>query len=325
MNKIALVTRFVPLISKVRQVVPITIQSQNISRWVAPTLRKLKRREDKLGGKKQNPRNTFLEWNLEAELYAFGKRLNEDFDSDLLLEAFTDRSYVIKEELKQKEMDIDIKVKDNRQLAEEGEKFIKEYIQLYLETALPKFPLEGVAGVRQHLTSESTLAHVSSHLGTKDMILAAEYPVDNLILANAFKAIVGALLQSSGEVSAAHFVRDFVITQLQGKDVNEYWSIEDPWGMLTSLLAKDNSTVEPRLIGETGKNTLLACFRVGLYVDKQMISSGFGETVATAKEMAAREALKKIFGTEDHMKPINFKLDGIPKRNAQMRSQISAS
>lgn len=80
----------------------------------------LKRREDKLGGKKINPRNTFLEWNLEAELFAFGKRLNEEFNSDLLLEAFTDRSYVIKEEMKQKEIEFDFKMKDNRELAEEG-------------------------------------------------------------------------------------------------------------------------------------------------------------------------------------------------------------
>lgn len=43
-----------------------------------------------------------------------------------------------------------------------------------------------------------------------------EYPVDNQTLANAFKAIVGALIQSSGKEQAAHFVRDFVITQLQG-------------------------------------------------------------------------------------------------------------
>lgn len=53
--------------------------------------------------------------------------------------------------------------------------------------------------------------------------------------------------------------------------------------------------------------------------------SGFGEKVATAKEMAAREGLKKIFGTEEHMKPVNFKLEGIPKPGLQTRYQISAS
>lgn len=84
----------------------------------------LKRREKKAGGKVIHPRNTFLEWNLEAELYAFAQRLNEDFDSDLLLQAFTDRSYVIKEEMKQKEIEFDIKMKDNRELVEIGNKII---------------------------------------------------------------------------------------------------------------------------------------------------------------------------------------------------------
>lgn len=93
---------------------------QKIHRWVAPTLMEFKRREDKQGGKKTFPRNKFLEWNLEAELYAFGKRLNEDFDADLLLQAFTDRSYVIMEEMKQKEIKFDLEMKDNRELADGG-------------------------------------------------------------------------------------------------------------------------------------------------------------------------------------------------------------
>lgn len=319
----SLIQRCVPLLNRIIRSVSLTTQKQKIHRWVAPTLMDFKRREDKLGGKKYNPRNTFLEWNLEAELYAFGKRLNEDFDLDLLLQAFTDRSYVIKEEMKQKELGIELQMKDNRDLAEEGLKFMNEYIQLYLEATLPKFPLEGIKCIKSHLLSESTLAHISTHLGSKDIILAPEYPVDNYILANTFKAIAGALLRSSGEERAAHFVRDFVITQLQGQDVNEFWQIDDPWSMLTAFLEKDGFEIEPRLIGEAGRNTLLACYRVGLYVNKKMISSGFGEKVNIAKEMAAREALKKLFGTEEHMKPINFQLQGIPKPNSQTRYQIA--
>lgn len=62
-----------------------------------------------------------------------------------------------------------------------------------------------------------------------------------------------------------------------------------------------------------------------LFIEATNSFIGFGETVATAKEMAARAALKKIFGTEDHMKPINFKLEGLPKPARQTRYQISAS
>ncbi|CAK1590313.1 unnamed protein product [Parnassius mnemosyne] len=321
----SLLWKSAPILKNLVKYVPAATRVQKIHRWVAPTLMELKRREDKLGGKITNPRNTFLEWNLEAELFAFGKRLNEEFDSDLLLQAFTDRSYVIKEEMKQKEIEFNIKMKDNKELAEEGEKFIEQYIQVYLETVLPKFPLEGISGIKAHLTCEETLANISLHLGTKDIILASEYPVDNYILAKTFKAIVGALLRSAGEERAAHFVRDFVITQLQGKDINEYWKIEDPWIMLVDILEKDGIKIEPRLIGEVGKNTLLACYRVGLYVDKKLFSSGFGETVSSAKEVAALEALKKIFGTEDSMAPINFKLQGIQKTVSKQHKQISAS
>lgn len=53
-------------------------------------------------------------------------------------------------------------------------------------------------------------------------LIFQEYPVDKFILANAFKAIVGALLQSSGEEKAAHFVRDFVVTQIQGNTFFTY-------------------------------------------------------------------------------------------------------
>lgn len=44
---------------------------------------------------------------------------------------------------------------------------------MYLEAVLPKFPLEGISGIKQHLLSESTLAHISTHLGTKDIILSS--------------------------------------------------------------------------------------------------------------------------------------------------------
>lgn len=59
-----------------------------------------------------------------------------------------------------------------------------------------------------------------------------------------------------------------------GQDVNEFWEIEDPWSMLTEMISKTGGVLEPRLIGEVAKNTLLACYRVGLYLDKKMMSAG---------------------------------------------------
>lgn len=69
-------------------------------------------------------RNTYLEWNYDVEIYAFGKRLKEEFDPQLLRTAFTHRSYIIQQEMKQRDLGIenpDIKLQDNRELIEEGE------------------------------------------------------------------------------------------------------------------------------------------------------------------------------------------------------------
>lgn len=97
-------------------------------RWARPVLATFKSRQKmeimkmKPNLPKPNPRSGYLEWNLEAELYAFGKRVNEDFDPDLLRTAFTFRSYVIKEESRQKDVGIEISEnqKDNIELIEQG-------------------------------------------------------------------------------------------------------------------------------------------------------------------------------------------------------------
>lgn len=58
-----------------------------------PTLKELKRRRDKIGPEEPSPRSSYLEWNYDGEVYAFGKRLNENFDEDLLKTALVNRSY----------------------------------------------------------------------------------------------------------------------------------------------------------------------------------------------------------------------------------------
>lgn len=73
------------------------------------------------------------------------------------------------------------------------------------------------------------------------------------------------------------FVRDFILTQLADKDLFQFWEPEEPIKLLSDIFARDNiSAPEPRLIGCSGKNTILACFRVGLYTpnDKKMIGLG---------------------------------------------------
>lgn len=136
----------------------------------------MKRRKDRSGQVDPKQRSTFLEWNLRAELYAFGKRLNEEFNEDLLQEAFTDRSYVIQQEMRQQELEIEeplLNLNDNRNLAGKGEEILNEYITAFLNVHLPNFPSDGIKAVKDNLLSDAKLAYVSKYLGTTEIILSA--------------------------------------------------------------------------------------------------------------------------------------------------------
>ncbi|KRT79671.1 hypothetical protein AMK59_8804, partial [Oryctes borbonicus] len=88
---------FNPIVKQCLKASALSIQSTErryIKRWVAPTLHELQRRRDKIGPPKPEPRSSYLEWNYDAEIFAFGKRLGEEFKEDVLRRALTHRSYV---------------------------------------------------------------------------------------------------------------------------------------------------------------------------------------------------------------------------------------
>lgn len=106
-------------------------------------------------------------------------------------------------------------------------------------------------------------------------MLLQDFPVEEVTLATTLKAVVGALAESSGEDRAREFVRDFILTQLAGRDINEFWEIKDPMATLIDILKRDGrSEPEPRLINESGCNTILASYQVAVYSDKQFIGVG---------------------------------------------------
>lgn len=114
-----------------------------IKRWVRPTQIKITALKKRLGKPPVPKRNTFLEWNRSAEIYAFNERLSENFNIEKLEQAFTHRSYIIQEEQKQRQMGIEepkLDINDNRDFIMKGEKLTSEYVQNYLAQALPQAP-----------------------------------------------------------------------------------------------------------------------------------------------------------------------------------------
>ncbi|KAI8129058.1 hypothetical protein FF38_01207 [Lucilia cuprina] len=290
----------------------VLIPHRTFKRWVAPTLRELNRRAKKLGPQAPAARSSFIEWNYRAELFAFGKRLQEEFDMSLLNTAFTQQSYIAKEEAKQRELGIeetDIQMSHNLDLSKRGADIAKEYVEAFLKYSLPKVPLEGQKSIASFLLNTETLSNVALHLGMKELLLDAEYPPSKESMAQSLLAVIGALEQSSGMERAFLFVRDFICTQLNQKDMLDLWNIENPTELLQQVCQQNKlAAPEPRLLGDCGKNTVLAAYHVGLYSNKKLIGKGFGEDIETAVKTASLDALQTLFGIHDNMKPFNYQL-----------------
>lgn len=144
------------------------------------------------------------------------------------------------------------------------------------------------------------------------------YPPSAEVFVKTLKAIIGARAESapSGDISsldaAYNFVRDFVCTSLNQLDVNEIWpKLEDgPYKLLQEICAEQKiGTPEPRLIGEMGRNTLLATYHIAIYDEKtkKVLGTGFGDSVDHGVDMAAKNALAKIFETIN-LAPLDYQI-----------------
>ena len=91
-------------------------------------------------------------------------------------------------------------------------------------------------------------------------------------MATTFEAIIGAM---EDKARAQRLVLDLVAIQLQGEDLSEIWDIADPMNTLASVLSNEKrGEPEARLLWVSGKETLLACYHVGIYSDKELIGQG---------------------------------------------------
>ena len=90
-------------------------------------------------------------------------------------------------------------------------------------------------------------------------------------------------------------------------DITDIWDVENAVGVLTQILTNDGrSHPEFRLLWASGQDTILACFHIGVYCDKELIGQSPGESVEIAQDMAARDCLRRLFRFDDASAPIPF-------------------
>ncbi|XP_012867484.1 PREDICTED: 39S ribosomal protein L44, mitochondrial [Dipodomys ordii] len=267
-------------------------------------------------------------WDYHAEIQAFGHRLQETFSIDLLKTAFVNSCYIESEEAKRQKLGLEreavlLNLKDNQELCEQGLSFSQTCLTQFLENEFPDLPAEGIKSLVDFLTGEEVVCHVARNLAVEQLTLSADFPVPPLVLQRTFFAVIGALLQSSGPERTALFLRDFLITQMTGKELFEMWRIINPMGLLVEELKKRKmSAPESRLTRQSGSTTALPLYFVGLFCDKKLLAEGPGETVLIAEEEAARVALRKLYGFTENRRPWDYSM---PKENCRAEQSHTAS
>ncbi|NXG26643.1 RM44 protein, partial [Grallaria varia] len=251
-------------------------------------------------------------WDYEAEIEAFSHRLRERFSPEVLRAALVSPCYVSAEEERRRALGLPreaaaLQLRDQRGLSQRGMRFARGHLARSLQGAHPELPAQAVEALVDFLTGQELVSHVARNLAIQDLTLCRDFPAPPQVLQRTFLAVVGALLESSGEERAAIFVRDFLIPQLIGKDLFEIWEVVNPMGLLVEELTKRNIPApEPRITRQLGVSTVLPVYFVGLYCDKKLLAEGPGETLLAAEEEAARVALRKLYGYTENRRPWDY-------------------
>lgn len=89
-------------------------------------------------------------------------------------------------------------------------------------------------------------------------------------------SLIGALKHDVDEKHTTKFIIDFVLTYLYSIDPMDVWKIENPENSVKSVLKFNQiDDFEYRILRQTGINTILPSYLIGVYVNKKLL--GFGE------------------------------------------------
>lgn len=247
---------------------------------------------------KERRRSEFKDWNYRSEIFAFSRRLQENISEDTLREVFSHPSYIDSMKQTQQEYNLpEANIRSNQELVQRGMQLLDDCIKPYLRYTFNRMPEDGIVDITAYLKSDEVLAHIADLLGCKEIILSSEYPPSNQLMADTVRAFIGGVNRDLGRERVQRFIVDIILTYLDDKSIlDDIWIIPNPKETLNLLLSNSGlPNYEPRIMFQTGINTLEPCHIVGLYVNERYIGSNGGETLEIAEHCAALNALERLF------------------------------
>lgn len=213
--------------------------------------------------------------------------LGFEFDNiELLLTAFTHRSYVNEHKKSTKE--------HNERLEFLGDAVLELAVTNYLYRNFTE-PEGILTSWRSSLVRTESISDAGKKLGYEQLIRMSRGEKQGSdraraqILANSFEALIGAIYLDKGYDVAEKFIEKNILTKLEGILDSESW--RDPKSHLQEMSQSvDSMTPQYRVLEEIGPDHEKV-FRLGVYVGENLMGVGEGPSKQIAQQQAATAAL----------------------------------
>lgn len=217
------------------------------------------------------------------------KILGVKFDNyDLITEAITHRSYLNEHP--------DFKLDHNERLEFLGDAVLELVVTEYLYKNFPN-PEGDMTNWRASLVNGDALAEVGKAMAIEDFILMSKgeskdknSKARQYILANAMEAIIGAIYLELGLATARKFITKNIVSRLSEILKNRLY-IDPKSSFQEKAQEKMSITPNYKVLSSYGPDHA-KIFKVGAYLDKELVASGDGLSKQEAQIKAAQAALE---------------------------------
>lgn len=221
----------------------------------------------------------------------FEERIGVKFKNlAVLREAFTHRSYI--NETRERGLD------HNERLEFLGDAVVELSVTDYLFKKYPKANEGELTSYRAALVNAVTLGNLGIDLGMEEYLLMSKGEAKDrgtkarqIIIANAFEALLGAIYLDLGYDAADKFLKTFLLGKTDEIVKKELW--RDPKSFFQEE-AQEHVGITPsyEVLKEEGPDHDKD-FTVGVYLEKELVGTGTGKSKQDAEQNAAADGLKK--------------------------------
>ncbi len=227
---------------------------------------------------------------MQKDFTTFQAELGLQFnDPELLRQAFTHRSY-----LNEHRGEV---AGHNERLEFLGDAVLELIATHFLYEKYPAQPEGDLTAYRAALVNAVTCAEVATEIGMNDFLLLSRGEskdtgrARNILLANAFEALVGAVYLDQGYEAARQFIAAHLFPKIDEIVQKRLWQ-DAKSALQEKAQEEEGTTPHYEVMRETGPDHDKH-FVVGVYVKETMLAEGSGKSKQEAEQDAAREALVK--------------------------------